>query len=521
MPWFFHSGYLFFTDLTWGPNINLDWTNSGFFVNILVWFFSFLFPIDFLQKIYIGLAIFTVLIGGKKIADHFIRDKFGTFITSLFVVFNPFVYDRLLFGQVSTVFALGFLLLSVGCLLEYLEKRENKQSIIFGVYTAFTLQFSAHFVFFIGLIFLFFLLMYLRKWGLERELLKSFVKSLLLVIIICFCLNVNWLAGDFFSKTNRLAYVDSGITRQDLFAFKTAGSSDAQVLTNVLMMSGFWGKDQYRYIDLVKIENNWGRSFLLLLPIILLGIFMGLKKKDTRSLSVSLLIIFVLSVILSSGVSLSFSSPLSYWFFEHIPLYKSLRETQKWSSVIVLVYSIFLSIGIVSLLKTKIISVHKYIFLLFFGATIIMQAVFILWGFAGQVRPVQYPLDWQIVNQEIECRDGERILFLPWHAYMSFTWIGKIVANPAEMFFNCSTIVSTAMEWKGIYDNSGNKNSQRIKDWLDYKGDSDLLIDNEINIRYILLVKELDWDNYFWLDSLSGLVLEIETPTLKFYKISN
>ena len=27
LPWFFKSGYLFFTDMSWGPNLNLDWVS--------------------------------------------------------------------------------------------------------------------------------------------------------------------------------------------------------------------------------------------------------------------------------------------------------------------------------------------------------------------------------------------------------------------------------------------------------------------------------------------------------------
>jgi len=517
LPWFFHSGYLFFTDMVWGSNISLDWTGGWFLINLIIKFFSFVFPLAFLEKLFIGFVIFVILLGGRKIASHFIQDKFAIFIVSLFSLFNPFIYDRMMYGQVGVALAFGFFLLAVGYLLEYLYIREGKPMIYFGICSAFALQFSVHFVFFIGIVFLFFLVLYFRKWKLDSW--KSFVKYIFLASALCILLNINWMAGEFFNKNSTINFVDSGITRQDLLAFKTAGSSNSQVLSNVLMMSGFWGKDQYRYADLTTVKENWGRSFLLLLPLILLGFIVGVRKKETRLLSSGLFVIFGLSVILACGISFSYFQNFTYWLFEHIPLYKGLRETQKWVSVIVLIYTIFLSIGVISLLKTKIISIHKNVFLIFLGAIIIMQAPFLIWGFYGQVKPVSYPSDWQTVNKELKCEKGDKVLFLPWHLYMSFNWVGKIIANPAKAFFTCPVISSSAMEWSGIYDNSQNSDSQKVAEWLSSEGKSDLLKNNELGIKYVLLAKELDWENHLWVEKTDGVKLIDETLTLKVYEI--
>ncbi|MEI6396853.1 MAG: hypothetical protein WCO48_02160 [Candidatus Taylorbacteria bacterium] len=529
LPWFFRSGYIFLTDMSWGPNISLDWTGNWFFVNLVVKFFSLIFSVAFLEKVFIGFTIFVVLVGGKKIADYIIKicsgreDRLVAFTVALFALFNPFVYDRLLYGQTGIILAFGFFLLASAYLLEYLSSNKTRDMILFGVFAALTLQMSIHFIFYIGIFFVVFLVLYIKN-GVENW--KHFLKLIATVGAICILLNINWLVADISGKSTTYNFVEAGITHQDLVAFKTSGSSDAQVLSNVVMMSGFWGKDQFRYADLTQVKENWGRAFLLLLPIIIFGAYLGIKKlKDNlpnpmRPLTIAMLITFVVSVILASGVALSSIAPISYWLFDHFPFYKGLRESQKWVSVIVLVYTIFFSMGLIGLSKTKILSGNRKTFLIFIGLIIIMQAPFILWGYWGQTNPVQYPSDWSVVDRGLNCKDGEQILFLPWHMYMSFGWIGRIVSNPAKQFFTCPTITSSATEWGGIYDNSQSTDGKSVSGWIQSKGRTDhsSLTGGGLNIKYVILAKELDWRNYDWLNTSSKLKLIKETYTLRVYE---
>ena len=525
LPWFFHSGYLFFTDMAWGPNIVLDWTSGGFLTSLLVKVLSFVLPVDFLQKIYLGIIVFVALVGGKKVVEFFIKDRLAVFTVSLFALFNPFVYDRFMYGQANIVMALGFLLLSSGYLFQYLESKSHKAAIYYGIFTALMLQFSVHFIFFGGVVFILFLVLYFKKLGTGewKISLKHCRERIASVVVIIILLNINWLAAIPLNKSNAANFISSpDITSQNLEVFKTSGSSNAQVLGNVLMMSGFWGKDQHRYTDLTTASDNWGRSFLFLLPIIILGLIWGIRKRETRSLSIGLLIVFLVSVVLAAGVAISFAAPLSYWLFDHFPLYKGLRESQKWVSVIVLVYAIFLSMGTAALLKTKFVLNNRRILLIFLAAIIIMQALFLLWGFSGQVRLTPYPSDWQDINSSLVCANGDQTLFLPWHMYMGFSWIGNVVANPAINFFNCPIISGSDMEWGGIYDNSQSIQGKEVLQWMNSKGnDNTLLKDKKLSIKYIILAKEVDWQNYKWIGSSTDMTLLKDTNTLKVYKVND
>jgi len=528
LPWFFYSGYLFATDMVWGPKINIDWTSNWFLMNLVTKILSFVFSVAFLEKIFIALTIFIVLWGGRKIASYFLEDKIAIFVISLFALFNPFVYDRMMYGQVGIVLAFGLFILAIGYLLDYYKNGKGKSLTYFGIFAGLTLQFSVHFIFFLGIIFVLFLVLLFLKYlkpSMDSRLRgnengwKNFIKYIFIAGALCILLNANWIVGNFVSKNSTANFVSSGITKQDLLAFKTSGSSNGQVLSNVLLMSGFWGKDQYRYADLTSVKSNWGKSFFFLLPLILIGLYFGIRKKETRALSIGLSIVFVVSVVLASGIGVSYFQNFTYWLFDNVPLYKGLRETQKWVSVITLIYLIFISIGVKTILETKIFSVHKKMLLTFVGAVIIMQAPFLLWGFSGQLKPTQYPADWNVVNKEMQCSANDKFLFLPWHLYMSFNWVGKIIATPAGTYFDCPVISSSAMEWGGIYDNSQNSDSQKVNAWLSAKGNTDLLKNNEPGIKYILLAKEIDWKNYLWIEKLPNVKLINETETLKLYAV--
>ena len=64
-PWFIKPGYLFFTDMVWGPKIALDWTNPWFLPNLIIKGLSVILSIAFLEKIFIASIFVLILLGGR------------------------------------------------------------------------------------------------------------------------------------------------------------------------------------------------------------------------------------------------------------------------------------------------------------------------------------------------------------------------------------------------------------------------------------------------------------------------
>jgi hypothetical protein len=534
-PMFFAKGYLFFTDFVWGPNSAAisGWASSAFLASVAIKALSFVFSVDVIEKLYITVCLGLVLWGGRKIAGLFLKNQWLVFVASLFALFNPFVYDRAMYGQFGIVAAFGLMVVGVGFLLEHLlersaEKRPRpwRQIAFAGLAFAFGVQCSPHFIFFIAAFYLFVFLpgLFFADGGAKTNGKAKIIAALkisAILLAIAFALNANWIVGGVTGSSALGQFVSTGITQQDLVAFQTSGKTGADALGNVLMMSGFWGKDQFRYQDLTTIADNWGRSFFLLLPLILWGFVVGLRarEKKYRVMTIGAGALFAVSIILAAGIRIPVGSQITYFLFNHLPFYKGLRESQKWVSVATMIYLAFLSLGLRELFTKKIVQRNAFIIKCLVGAIIVMQAPLLLWGFSGQVRPVQYPSDWYTVNNYIVQDSGcfGSILFFPWHLYMSFSWIGAIVANPASAFFQCPVISGTDMEWGGSIGASDDPEGQAVEQWLNAGGATDLL--HAYNIHYVVLAKELDWQSYIGMGTNPELQPVMETPTLVVYKV--
>jgi hypothetical protein len=533
LPWFFVPGYLFFTDSVWGPTISTDWHSASYLVNICVLILSKVIPVDVLEKLFIS-GVFAVLLwGGKRFVEESVR-LFGiasnywlVFTVSLFAVFNPFVYDRVLYGQLGVAISLGFLFLFIAELSAYFREQRMVNAIRVGIFSGLSILFASQYVFFDVLLGLVFVCNAILQKNIQW---KKILLQLGMAIVIALAINANWFIANANPQSQLNGFISQGISTQDLTAFETAGTTNLQVVTNVLMMSGFWGKDQYRYLDLTKVGYNWGRSFFILLPIIFIGVSVALRRKETRILSIFLFLAFCIATILAIGIRLPFCRGITEFLFAHLPFYKGLREPQKWVSILVTIYFMYLAIGSAWILRLKIISRNAFICGCVLVGVIIMQAPFLLFGLYGQVSPTPYPQDWYQANQLIiqtnehnashtACQGNT--LFLPWHLYMSFSWIGNIVATPAQNFFTCPILSSQAMEWGGIYDNSTSPTDAVVEAWLQGKGDTDLLTQQTIPVQYIILAKEVDWQKYVWIENLSGVHMVQNSPTLMVFSVTH
>lgn len=520
LPFFLNSGYVFLVDFNFGPNVSADILNSNFLVVLIIKILSLFYFYPFGEKLFISLVLFLVLLGGKKIAEHLSQNRWIVIITSLFLLFNPFVYQRIMYGQISIVGAFGLLCLSLGYSLSYIKEGKNSNLYMWSILNALSFQFSTHFVFLSFLLnFSFLAILFFLKTD-KRKLLK-------IILVLLFCaitLNLNWILG-YIIKPSQLNF-NQRFTYDDLEAFQISGQNGLEALGNVVMMSGFWAKERGIYVDLSGVGQIWGTSFLLLLPIILAGLFFGLRKKEHRPMLLGLIFIFFIAVILAVGIRLPVSREITYWLFNNVPFYKGLRESGKWVSLIVVIYGILLALGLEHLSKYKIIRENKTLSVVLICLLIVMQSPFLLFGFYGQTRPVNYPEDWKEINKYIASQqDGkyckDLVLFLPWHLYMSFSWIdNRLIANPANSFFSCKIIQGTNMEWAGIYDNSGDKNGMIIEQWIKEKKSVDFFKNNGLNIKYIILAKEVDWQEYQWIDKIDGLKIEKETDNLKLYRVN-
>jgi hypothetical protein len=145
-----------------------------------------------------------------------------------------------------------------------------------------------------------------------------------------------------------------------------------------------------------------------------------------------------------------------------------------------------------------------------------------LWGFRGQLYTSNYPESWFEVNEILnQDQDDFRVLFLPWHQYMHFSFAGRIIINPASKFFDKPVVAGDNMEMGSIYTQSSNSDSRYIeqeilahKDEIKNLGEKLL----PLNVKYVIFAQESDFFNYAFVEQQNDLELVYNRGRLKVYR---
>jgi hypothetical protein len=225
----------------------------------------------------------------------------------------------------------------------------------------------------------------------------------------------------------------------------------------------------------------------------------------------------VLGLILEMGVSHPMTAPLVQWLNAHIPIYKGMRDAGKWGALLALVYSQLAALGALAFLdwirrRSDRGIRSEWVTNAAMGLLLALPLYYgngLLYGAHGEIKPSHYPAGWYAADRVLlsDANPG-RTLFLPWHEYMRYSFIqnqNPIVASPAPNFFSVPVLASENPEVPGIVPPAsaeqvavtalvGEGSKGR---WAEVLG--------SLNVRYVLVAKELDWQSYSYLDTQTGL----------------
>jgi len=455
-----------------------------------------------------------------------VKSPIAKYFAGFLYTVNPFVYVRFMAGH--TLFLLGYALfpLILKFLLDFLEetmdKKINKRTLIIASFgflligaTAIHNFFLVLFVF--GILFLWALYKHRNKFLLiERGI------SLGIIVLL---LNSYWIIPAIMGGNTTIEQ----ITQNDVSVFKTVQESEMNVLISTATMYGFWRGEAY--IQPKDILPVW-LFYLIFLIILYFCIYGFLVCEDKFKLP--LIICSILAFLLAVGISRDMTSKIFDFIFNNFTPMKIFREPQKFVSLLVFAYAFFGAYGIDSLIKKckdKMVKnkINRILFVM--GLILILAIPFLFtptlfFNFWGQIKPVDYPLDWYEINQLLNNDSGDfNVLFLPWHQYLDLKWLpnrDKRIANPASIFFDKPIIAGDNMEVGNIYSSSSSQRSRYIEFLLAKGKEGKLknLGDNLIliNVKYILLTKEVDYQSYSFLFNQSNLELIKETDNFYVFK---
>lgn len=556
LPLFIKPGFIFFLD--WVPKIQTpfpyDWRSPSFLFNLILWFLDLFLPGGFLQKMLLFITFFLVGFGMFRILRYQIlknRESWGAYFGGFFYIFNPFVYSRIITGQRSIIIAYALFPWLLSSLFSFINNSSFKNALRVAIWLTAISVIDIHLgaliillLFFIGLYSLF------NTWRKIFSLLKGY----LLIAISFFVLNIYWLLPAIVTRTSRLSsFVSNTITNTDIFSFFTRPDPIHGVLWNTAAMYGFWADEENRFITMKLFVPYWFYLFLLILVLVLIGVgvsfwrgykqYMYMRKRLNAfrdgenvqkfhglSLSSTLALVStgVCGFLFAVGVSYTPIKDEIMWLYEHIPFLKGLREPHKAVSLLVFVYAIFSAIAIDYILEI----VHKikrrswrFVQVFIPGMLLVIPLAYspgILWGFHGQIQPSNYPESWFAADRFLmEDKDDFRVLFLPWHMYINLSFANyNTIANPAQYFFHKPTIAGDNMEFGPIYSQSTRPESKYIEQEI--LGQRAFITNAgeklaKINVKYVILVEESDYLNYFFIEKQNDLELVFQGDKIKVF----
>jgi len=507
------------------PNI----TSASFLFNGLMYLFNIFLPSYLLQKV-ILMAIFFFSGWGMY---RLIPQKYGEarLFGGIFYAINPFVYERVMAGQWNLLLGYSLLPFFVVAVLDFFNNPDKNNAIKLAVFTTVITSIVIHFSLILACFFLIYGFIFILF---HQGKIYSLTEYFLLFAGLVFLFNINWILPTFLGKSG-LSETIGTFTPNDLIAFQSVEDKRFGLVFNLLSGYGFW-PEVYKYFvipkDIIFFWPLLSVSFILLSSY---GVIKILKEKENSLLFLlaTLVVLFLLSLDFAGGIALKSFANTIFSLYDKFPFLYGFREPQKLVGVLMFCYAIFGSIGL-SFLVTKVKkSLLSALILIAFFISPFVYTPTVLGGFWGQLKPVFYPSSWTRANQILNSdRDKYLTLFFPWHQYMKFNFNnGRIVANPAPNFFDKTILSSQNYETIPLYSHDTRLEALHVEGLLRIEKEGVNLLGEKveekfpwgeslspINVKYIILSKDDDWQSYKFLNNSSDLENIFETDEIILYK---
>lgn len=514
-------GYVLTLDMVFTPMFRLPTqvTNEYIWQEILH-YFNFVCSGQIIEKIILFFILFLSGLEAHKLTQYIISnkrrmyDQIGWYFAGIMYMINPFTYDRFMTGQYEILLGYALLPWFVRSLLVFDARPTLSQSLRL---VAWALTISIVYIHAVGFVTLLVIIGYVVSYYQKRKdkvWITSALKYGAISLVIFIIASSYWLIPLLLGHGSTASTIDN-FTSTDQAAFSTLGGSVIGRFYNVIRLQGFWAENTHMYILPQAKVSVWGLVSFLILLLVVIG-----AVKLWRENQKFVVMFFGLSAFISAVLAVGL---FNSWLAAHVPFFAGYREPEKFVALIALTYAVFASHGVPVVLKYFKDQGGQFIFIGVSILVLLLPLVWtptMLWGFNNQLKPVQYPADWYSVNKQLDADTGNfKVLFLPWHLYMSFDFADRIIANPAPQFFDKPVIISDNPEFKGIKPPYNAVDSGINHILLNANGSTTLgLILARYQIKYILLSRDDDYANYGYLNSQKDLKLVSKGDTLELYR---
>ncbi|KAB1185431.1 MULTISPECIES: hypothetical protein [Haloferax] len=466
-----------------------------------------------------GLAMYTACESRTRIA--------ALFAGTLYAI-NPFVYVRLLAGHWYFLWGYAFVPLAVVAFDRYVDSGTDRALVRAVGWTTIVSVFDPHATVLVAVAggCLWAVRAVPTVWkesgGTSNAELRGYVRRFGSFCLAAAAVNAYWLFPSAVTTVGGETQL-SVISGADLTVFSASGTIAGNVPLSVAMLYGFWRGGATTALDVLP---TWSVG-LLFASLVYVAVY-GTLHRWTDSRVRGLVLVGVVGFVLSLGVSTAVSEPLVRTLFDFVPILRGMRDTQKFAGLVVLAYALLGARGVdefvthrisrpATPLDTPQLTSLVLVFLLLVSPLVYTAPMF--GGFGGQLDTTEYPESWHEANDLLGTDGSGRVLFLPWHQYLTFSWADRRLATPAVLFFDRTVIEGRNIEVGGIETRGSDPTRSRVREALTSPSDpefGDKLA--SVGIEYVVLAHEADYRQYESLRSHSDFTVAFESEGLTVYE---
>jgi hypothetical protein len=456
-------------------------------------------------------------------------------IASLVYVVNPFVYGRLHYGQIFLLAGYAILPWVAARVRRLLVEPNLKSALLLAAGLVALGALDLHLLVEAVLVMAAVVAGYLALQRRESGYLPRLARALLASVGVALLGSAYWLIPLAVGKSPEATAL-AHIGTPDLAVYSSVADPRLGLLPNLLGLYGFWAEASGRFPSLKLFAPFWPVVLITLLALAAIGAIVALRSREgtdfhaQRPWVAGLLLATVVALLLDVGVADPHVAPVVRWLNQVFPPYRGMRDAAKWAAILALVYSQLVPLGVSFLLtwvneRLQSGPVRELTAALVIGLALALPVYYgngLLFGMHGQVQPSAYPAGWYAADRVLATDPHPgRVLFLPWHLYLSLSFVrnvDSIVANPSPNFFSVPVVTSQNAEIVGIpppndpYQVTFARlvGERATNDWGKALAAE--------NVKYVILAREVDWRAYRYLENQPNLVQVGDYGTLILYR---
>lgn len=512
-------GYILTLDMAFTPELRMpEQMSSSYLFHAALHYLNFVLPGDVIQKIMLLAILLLSGLGMYALMRHIQNSKdgaggfaeWGAYAAGALYMINPFVYSRFMAGQYAVLLGYALLPFFVRALLRFFAVPTLQRSLAASAWLVGIGIVSLHTLGLAAVVTVASLAVFAWRYRSNSRITMAAISYGIAGVLAFVVASGYWLIPLLAGSSNQGQAV-AQFTGSDQQAFQTAGASVVERLGNVLQLQGFWAEAEGLYLLPHEQLPGW--------PLVVLGVWavVGIGAAWMWRKQRAVAALFILSGIVGAMVAvagLDGSGALA-----------GFREPHKFVGLLVLSYALFAGMGTSAVLAWAKKKHGEVVFSTVAILVLLLPVLYtptMFWGFSGQLSPRQYPADWYQMNTLLnQDATNFQVLSLPWHLYMHYPFAGRVIVNPSDKFFDKPTITSNELEFR----NASPTFPDADKNWLSKQILPDAASNpalgkklDELNIKYVLLAKTYDYQDYAYLDERSGFELISETANLKLYR---